>query len=403
MEIREISENEYSDFIKSFQYSSIYQTVEYASVMKKQNYNYLFLAAYEGNTVVGASLLLIRINKGFQYAYAPRGFYIDYSNKTLLMNFTKELKRFLNSKGIVAIKISPLIIRNILNKEGKVIGTNPNYDMIFNNLKECGYYHFGYNKGFEAYKPRFEAILDISKDYRLLFKNIKKEYKTKIRSAEKQGIRIYRANSNELSYLYDLIKDKYPRKLDYLEDSLKYYGKSDKMDYYYAKLDTKYYIQLIQKEYTSKEEECNRLNSLILGNKENSSLIGRKMDADKQLSIYRNKLVEATELLKNHPEGLVLASVLIAKERDEIQLYMDGYNPHYKSFNAKHILLWKIIEKYSKLGFRRFNLGGIADITNDKYKGLFQFKTNFGANIVEYIGDLELVINTLKYAMYKHK
>ena len=95
--------------------------------------------------------------------------------------------------------------------------------------------------------------------------------------------------------------------------------------------------------------------------------------------------------------------MLIAKNRTEVYLYMDGYDVKYKSFNAKHILMWKIIEKYASLGYKRLNLGGVTDIRieNDKYKGLNEFKTNFNASIVEYAGDFELIINQAKYFLYR--
>ena len=121
MEIREINEEEYRKFISTYQFNSIYQTVEYASTMKKQGYNYLFLGAYENYDIVGASLLLIEKIKGYNYAYAPRGFLIDYTNKELLTNFTREVKKFLAKKDIVAVKLSPIIVRNIIDSKKRTI------------------------------------------------------------------------------------------------------------------------------------------------------------------------------------------------------------------------------------------------------------------------------------------
>lgn len=406
MIIREISEEEYSKFIATYPFNSIYQTVEYAAVMKKQGYNYLFLGCFDSSlNIIGASLILIEKIKGYSYAYAPRGILIDYSNKDLLINFTKELKKFLNKIDVVAIKIAPIIVRNIMNSKGLIVGTNPKYDEIFENLKQAGFYHFGYNSGFESYKPRFEAMLDITNDYKILFKNIKKEYKTKIRSAEKQGIKIYRANANEIFLLYEETKNKYSRDIKYFEDSYKYFNEHDKMDFYYAKIDTKIYLQLIKKKYEEQERIVTDVNNIVLNNNNNSSskLISRKIDADRQLSVYKKKLIEATNLLRDNSNGFVLSTVLVAKNRGEVFLYMDGFDEKYRNFSAKHLIIWKLIEKYSKLGYKRFNFGGITDprIEKSNYSGLVQFKTNFNCSIIEYIGDLELVVNSLKYTLYR--
>ena len=69
----------------------------------------------------------------------------------------------------------------------------------------------GYNNYFEAIKPRFEAILDISKPYYETFKTIKKNFRTKIRNADKIGIKVYKGDINNIQDLYIYTKRKYPR------------------------------------------------------------------------------------------------------------------------------------------------------------------------------------------------
>ena len=39
---------------------------------------------------------------------------------------------------------------------------------------------------------------------------------------------------------------------------------------------------------------------------------------------------------------------------------------------------------------------------NNKYKGLNEFKLNFHANVIEYIGDFELITNSPLYFVYKN-
>ena len=253
-------------------------------------------------------------------------------------------------------------------------------------------------------KPRFEAIIDLTKDYRILFKNIKREYKTKIRTAEEKGIKIYRADQNELSYLYTQLGNKNKRDLQFIENSYKYFYQSDKMDFYYAKLDTEVYLRNIKKRYEQQEAYCSNINQSVLKRKESSKkIISKKIDADRQLGVYKNQLIEATKLIRDYPTGIILSCVLVAKHRNEVYLYMDSFDRKYKQFNSKHLILWKIIEKYSNNGYKRFNLGAVSDITikNNPYKGLNMFKTNFNASIIEYIGDFELVTHKAKYFLYK--
>ena len=192
--------------------------------------------------------------------------------------------------------------------------------------------------------------------------------------------------------------------IDFIENSYKFFNDSNKIDYYYAKLDSEIYLKKIKAKYEKQDQYVAYLNSIVLENKHSSQkLISKKMDADKTLAVYKQQLIEATNIIKDYPTGLVLSTIMVVKHRSEVTLYLDGYDKKYKYFNAKHLILWKVLEKYSSLGFKRFNLGGVTDvrIPHEKYDGLNTFKTNFNASIFEYIGDLELVTNGPKYFMYR--
>ena len=114
--------------------------------------------------------------------------------------------------------------------------------------------------------------------------------------------------------------------------------------------------------------------------------------------------MHATNLLKEEPNGIVIATMLITKYKDEVYIFMDGYDKNFKNINAKHLMTWKLIEKYANEKYKRFNLGGMTNptINNDKYKGLNEFKLSFNARCVEYMGDLELITNNTLYALFRN-
>jgi peptidoglycan pentaglycine glycine transferase (the first glycine) len=407
MQIKQLTNEEFNKFSSQYNLYSIYQTIEYAFVMNNQNFDSLFLGLIdEDSNIIGASLVLIEKRYGFKYAYAPRGFLIDYNNFALLQTFTYEMKKYLGRLDVIAIKISPLITKDVYDPNYKINEDNNYYNSIFKNLIDVGYYHLGYNNYFEALKPRHEAIIDIDMPYYLLFKNIKKEFRTKIRGAERNGIKIYKGNEDNLDYLYLQTKKKYPRDLKYFKDIYFFFSKRNMIDFYFAKLDTEKFLKITQKEYEKNEENSAFINNLVMTNlsKNNNKMINRKISADFALERYKKQLVSATNLLRDYPTGVVMASVLVIKYRDTVHLLMDGYDPNYKNFNAKHLLFWKLIERYSKMGYKKFNLGGISslNIEDNKYQGLNEFKLNFGAKAYEYIGDLELVTNSPLYFMYRN-
>lgn len=407
MYIKELNNAEFNLFTDSYPQFSIYQTSEYGFIMNTQNYTSLFLGLIDNyERIVAASLILIEKEGIFKYAYAPKGFLIDYSNKELVEQFTNLIKEFLGKKKIMAIKINPMIIKSSYDYNTDSTRINPEFQNQMDFLKSLDYYHLGYNNLFEAFKPRYDAIIDLNKPITTLFGNMNKNFKNKIKSADRNGVRVVKGTSDQLDYLYEQVKNKYPRDKKYFEDVLFFFKKRNMIDYYYAKLDTNAYLINVQKKYQKQMDLCNKLNNKLFKNagKNNNKLITNKIYEENKLNELKNELVFATKLLKESPNGILLATMLIAKYRDEVYIFMDGYNKDFKKLNAKHLMTWKLIEKYSKEKYKRFNLGGMTNpyIKNDKYKGLNEFKLSFNARCVEYIGDLELITNQKLYNLYRN-
>ena len=401
MIIKELTNEEFENFSDNYPISSVYQTVEYALTMNKEGYSTMYVGLLDDDKIVAASLFLIEKDGKFKYAYAPRGFLVDYNNYELVKTFTNGVKNYFGRIGIAGIKLCPIIIKSVYNTNTDEKVENKFFESSFNNLLNLGYYHFGFNNNFEALKPRYEAVIDLRKPTDYLFNNIDKSYRTKIRSAENKGVEIIEGYDGNIELLYDLAKRKYPRKLSYYENIYKYFDRNDNVDIYFAKLNTKKYLQAIQEEYNEIDELLNKYNDDIIKNP-NSKRINMKLDLDQKHNRLKEELKYAIELLKDYENGIILASALVAKHSDTAYLMIDGYDPKYKKLNGKHLLIWELMCRYSKEGFKKFNLGGISNTERtDKYKGLTEFKCNFGANIIEYAGDLELITNNTLYFMYR--
>lgn len=407
MYIKELTNQEFNDFTDTFMYSSIYQTSEYGFIMNTQNYSSIFLGLIdEDNKIKAATLLLIEKKNMFKYAYAPKGYLIDYNNKELLDEFTEKIKDYLNKKKIIAIKINPMIVRSSYDYRTNLATINPNFEEQLNYLKSLGYYHLGFNNLFESFKPRYNAIINLDKPITTLFGNMNKNFKNKVKGADKNGVRIIKGNEKDLDYLYNEVKDKYPRDKKYFEDVYFFFKKRNMIDYYYAKLDTNAYLINVQKKYQKQMDICNKINAKLFKNigKKNNKIINSKIYEENKLNELKNELIYATNLLKTKPEGIVIATMLITKYKDEVYIFMDGFDKSFKKINAKHLMTWKLIEKYSKEKYKRFNLGGMTNpnINNEKYNGLNEFKLSFDARCVEYIGDLELISSPTLYTLYRN-
>lgn len=405
MHIKLLSNAEFLEFTKQFRPGSIYQTPYYAFTMHEENYSSMFIGLMDNNVLKAASLILVYKVNGFKYALAPRGFLIDYNDEKLVTTFTKLIKKFLGKKDIVAIKINPMIIRKVYNSTGHEINYNELYDKTFALMKKLGYFHLGYNNYFEALKPRFEAYINLDLDYIKLFANIDKSCRNKIRKAVRDGIKVYHGTIDDLKFLYNQTKNEYPRDLQYFKNLYKFFDKDDLIDFYYSKLDTTDYLQYTQNMYNKYLLRSSELSKQLIAQTGNTDkIVNEKLEVDKNVVKYRNQLAEATDYLKKYPNGIVTSTALVIRWQDAVYLVIDGYDKKYKQFGAKQLMIWKLMGRYAKLGFKRFSLGGVANINkvNNKYKGLNEFKLNFHSNVIEYIGDFELVTNSPLYFVYKN-
>lgn len=401
--LKELTNDEFNDFSHNFENSCVYQTAEYALVMNNQNYDSVLLGLVDSNnTIKAASLILIGSNQKFKFAYAPRGFLIDYSNEELVKLFTLEVKKFLNKNNIVTLKINPPIFKTIHYISQNKIFKNNYYDHTLKFLTSLGYKHLGYNSYFEGIRPRFEAVINLELDENTMFENLKRSLKTKIRNAIKTGIEVIKGDENTLDILYDQIKIKYPRNFKYLKDCYKFFSTNDSIDFYYTKLDTVKYLRETNKILEEKKLEVAKINTKIQNINSSNKNINKKMNIDLDVYKYDKQLVNATNMLKNYPDGLITSSALISKYKDEVTLLIDGHDKKYTNLNSKHLLIWELCKKYKKEGYKKFNLGGIASINlnENEYKGLNDFKLSFNPYVIEYMGDLEIITNSSLYFMY---
>ena len=405
MLLKELTNQEFTKFTDYFELHSVYQTKEYAFVMNHQNFESIFLGLInEKNQILAATLVLIDKTHNLKYAYAPRGFLIDYKDFELFTIFTQKIKKYLSKKNVIAVKLNPYVLRYTHEPWRNLTKKDSSYDNIFYNFKKLGYRHLGYNHFFETFKPRYEAVISLDIPYYQLFKNVRKSFRTKIRNAEAHGITFHIGSREDLHYLYFQTKKKYPRDLKYFEDCYEYLYKQNMIHFYYVKLDTALYLKNITHRYQLQEELCNQLSHKLTIHPKNEKNTIHKIEADKLLNQYHNDLIYATKLLRENPNGIVLASALVTENHNEAYLLMDGYETKYKRLNAKHLLIWKLCELYAKKGFLTFNLGGITnlDLINNPYKGLNDFKKSFHATVKEYMGDMELITNNTLYFMYRN-
>ncbi|MBQ8472580.1 MAG: peptidoglycan bridge formation glycyltransferase FemA/FemB family protein [Bacilli bacterium] len=218
MKIVALTKEEFDAFAYKHKYSTYYQTSSYAETSRYEGLNTFYIGFVENDSLVGVTLFLHKkLNFYYKYAYAPRGFLIDYTNPKLVKNITMGLIDLLKKQHYAFIKIDPPVICSEKDRHGNIIYFSNTVNDILKTLKQNNYVHLGFNKYFENYKPRLVTFVNLQEDIKKLYAKIDKEAKAIIDNSVDSGVEIVldpNGNIDEL-YKFTSLKNKSRKKRYY--------------------------------------------------------------------------------------------------------------------------------------------------------------------------------------------
>jgi len=407
MKIVKLNSEQFDRFALTHKYRNYYQSSMYANVMKKFGYHSQYLGIVnENNKLIGATLIIYKeVFMGSRMAYAPRGPLFNYENEEDIKELVEKLKKVLGKQGFMLLRIDPYIPMTIRDYEGNIMNFNNKGNTIIDNLKKAGFIYKGKTLYFETEKPRWEALVILQRDIREIFSKADKRTRNKIRRATNSGIEIIKDSNKNINKLYSFVKKKEKKPLAYFKKICESFG--DNVEIYYAKINTETFLINSRRNY-EKETEYNallaqKIQEGIQDEKERNNNINKKMESDKLIATYKNSLLKATELLKNNPDGIIVAGAMIIKYDNAAYLFAEGIDEEYSYLNASYLIKWQLINDYNSQGLKYLNLNGIAgEFENENsYNGLNESKLGFNTTITEYVGEFDIILNTFKYNLYK--
>lgn len=392
--LKEITMFEFHDFAMSHKLLNPYQTSNYAIFKGEENYDYEYIGYFENNTLIAAVMILYKnISLLTKYAYAPRGYLLDFQNTNLLQDFTIKLKKYLNRKNVIFLKLDPLVITNEYNPITKEIIHSPSldYKKLFMDL---GYRKLKDNLYFEASLPRFDAYINL-KEFNL--KSINKNTRNKINNSLQKGLELVKASQEDLKYFYEFMKKKKDKNLRYYNDLYKAFNSDNLIDLFLVKVDYEKVMANAKNLYEDELEKNNYYNELLKKENNNRNL-NKKMASDRLLIKYKNAIMEASRKYTDNELQEYIAGALVIKNGNKVNIMFSGFNPAYRHLNVNYFLHYSLIEYY-KESFKYLGLNGLSgDFSKtSKYYGLNEFKLGFNPRVFEYLGELDLVINEKAY------
>ncbi len=391
MKMIEISKEKFEEFANKNSYSNYCQTANYGMVMSETGFDYSFVA-YTTNDleILAAGMFLTKkIGKRYYYAYCPKGYIIDYNDTELVKKFTRNLIRYYKRKKIIFLKINPEIpIATIDYKNNFERITNENIT-ILDNLKSLGFKKRKELTPLELLQPKLTALVNL-KEYDV--NKLDKKFRSNILKSETNGLELEIADGTKIEVLYEFIKNMKDRNVSYYRNIYNSFKRNELADLLLVKVNYEAYLINAKKRVEEEQIKNEELNARLRTDTSEKNL-NEKMNSDKALEQYKQDVIYATEGMKKN-EVTYIAGAIVIKYKNKTSIFIAGVDKKYNYLNPNYFLHHKIFEMY-KNDYDICDINGIADdFTDDsKFKGLNRFKIGFNPEIVEYIGELDLVVN----------
>lgn len=407
MKLVTLNQQQFNKYASSHRYRSYYQTSAYGLSMLKLGYNVHYFGIVDGtNSLIGATMILYKeVFMNNKIAYAPRGILFDYSDSKKVKELAECLKNLLGKQGFMLLRMDPYIPISIHSNDGNLINMNNQESIILENLATAKFEYKGKNLYFENEKPRWEALVLLNKNEEVLFESFDKRTRNKIRRAKNIGIEVYNDTTKDIKDLYEFVGKKDKKPIKYYEALVKNFGEN--IDVYYAKINTETFIinsrKMYENELLNNEQLAERIQQYAPNDRERQNTLNKKMESDKLVSSYKSNMLLATELLKNHPEGILIGGALVIKYDNAAYIVSDGYNEKFSSLNASYLIKWQMISDYNRQGLKYLNMNAVVGEFEKKnqYSGLNEMKLGFNTIVTEYIGEFDLVLNNFTYNLFK--
>ena len=402
MELKIIEYDEYIKFALASDYISIYQLPEWGELKKVNGWDSYLLGLYDNKKLKGVTLLLEKkLPLNISLFYAPRGYLLDMANYDLLSTFTKEIKKFIRKKHGFMLKVDPNAILNLYDQNGEFkeeVGKD-----ILDNFKRLGYKHLGFTKNFETMQPRYLCRFNILDDYNSTLETLSKTTRKNIAKTLRMGVRVREIGIDEIDLFVSILACAGQEK-EFIIRPVSYYKKmyelmSDYIKLYITYIDTEEYYKYVTSEIESTKKEL--INIEKFQNK-GKKLLDAKAKYEEKLVTLDNDLKEAIEMRKNESKINIgaLMSIFI---KDEGITFMSGTVSLYKKFNPKYAYYNHHIEECVKQKKKYCNFYGISgDLDkNSKYYNIYEIKKGFNPEVVELVGEFDLINNHFIYFGYK--
>jgi peptidoglycan pentaglycine glycine transferase (the second and third glycine) len=411
MEFVELSEKEFSAFADNHEYGSFHQNTAWGELKSGTGWETYLLGVKDKGKVIAASLVLSKstpIRKNM--FYAPRGFLIDYKDKDLLKFLLYKLKEFAKEHNAIFIKFDPYVEYQQRDINGEVVKGGFENKHVVDNLVELGCKHHGFTTMMEDMQPRWIFTLDTKdKTEEDIMKGMDPKTRQILRKNERMGVKVRELSSDELDIFHSVMEDTSSRRefanrpKSYYQKMYDAFKKKDEVMVLAAEFNHDDYIKELKNDLVKERKYISEL-------RENSKENTNKEKLEKKIKVSEDNIkrfeknIKDMEISKKENGNLItLGSILFMKTNDEILSLVGGSYEKYMKFQSAYTTHYAGVKYAFEHNKRRYNFYGITGNFNEKenpFYGLYSFKRDFGGQVVELVGEFDLIISPFWFKVY---
>ena len=390
MKFVNLSEQEFRKFSLSQASGSFAQSVEFARLRNKLDWQTEFLGIKDSGEIKLAGLVAWKFNVKIPFGDFYLGPVFDSKDAKILTFFAEEIRKYAKQKGVIFVKISPTLIYQELTQAGDRSGKK-------NEKLMSEFERSGFNRGHNVI-PHFVFKKNIAEftNEKQLIESFKASARTNIRNAsEKFHIQVRTLSRSELP-LFKQIMEKTADRQGFDDKTLQYYENfydifTKSKDYTAEFVVAEFVVADLQLSYTKKKRELKRFMA--------ESTTGAKKEYQNQIKGIERREKMLQELTDRPDHKIPISVGLYVKSKNETTYLFGGNDPMYLSFGGTYAHSWAKIKETLDSKIPIFNFYGVSGVfdRNDKSYGTLKYKQSFNGYIEELVGGFYLPVRPMKY------
>ena len=375
----------FDTYVRNHPYGHYMKTSMWGEYKKKNDHSgYRLLVFQEDGELCGTAMALIGKWMTHTYIYVPWGPCIDYENPDCVRKAFTLLKEYAQAEGAQFLRVDPNVVRVPHDIRGNVL-EGINHEYVTEILKDIGYRHKGYGYAYDgSWTNRYTLMVDLSDDMETVKKRFSPQRRRAINRHGLWAVTCRIGDESDLPVLMEFEKqlahqDGFkPHSYEFFKDILDLF--KDDAVIYAVQVDLDQMLENTEKELTGKKY---------------------KKDPEARQGVEKT-MDKARELKEQYGAKVTIAAGLFIRYGETS---WDLYTYNHKDFNflnSVDAIHARAMEDMKEHGVLHYDMVGFSGVTtkDDPEYGLYFYKSSFGPEYIERLGQFDYVFDEKKYRRF---